>query len=368
MGVLATVKRFPSAVVAGFSAVFRGVGRATKPTTVTMQRCQSCGEMRMTKSVAFYRNVGMLFRRQTYTVMGNLCETCVHKHFWKFEALDVVLGPWGMISAIVAPIYFVQNIFSYVVALYQFERAGTAGEFPQASRFPLLKVLAVVGAAAVILLAVRTITKRQRAAAIFANASVQHATEQILCGDKLKSVKLFSTPDYQAAAVTTLGCGEGVVPLVHQDDWTKLQTQKGDEGFLPKWYVGLPRNSEPEKMTKCNRPSPMQNVEEFKKLKSAIDGFIDAENISEKDFRDTTEDLASSAYFLAYLAADDGGKSKAQVLMEAVNDPKLREAFSKLSAGEQEEIQSWYNKNLAVMSKAFDLGYEEGAKLPCNPQ
>lgn len=366
MGIFVAVERFPRAVVAGFATVFRGVGRAVKPSGVTMQRCQSCGEMRMTKFVAFYRNVGMLFRRQTYTMMGNFCESCVHKHFWKFEALDTVLGPWGMISAIVAPIYFVQNIFSYVVALYQFERAGTAGEFPQASRFPLLKALAVVGAAAVILLAVRTITKRQRAAAIFANASAQHTTEQILCGDKLKSVKLFSTPDYQAAAVTTLGCGESVVPLVHQDDWTKLQTQKGEEGFLPKWYVGFPTNSGPEKSTKCNRPSPMKNVEQFKKLKAAIDGFIDAENISDKDFRDTTEDLASSAYFLAYLAAEDGGKAKAQVLMEAANNPKLGDAFSKLPASQQEEVQSWYNKNLSVMSKAFDLGYEEGSKLPCN--
>ncbi|HYB61759.1 MAG TPA: SH3 domain-containing protein [Methylomirabilota bacterium] len=367
MGILAAVKWLPSAVVAGFSAVFRGVGRATKPTAVTMQCCQSCGEMRMTKFVAFYRNVGMLFRRQTYTLMGNLCETCVHKHFWKFEVLDVVLGPWGMISAILAPIYFVQNIFSYVAALYQFERAGTEGQVPQASRFPLLKVLAVVAAAVVVLLAVRTITKRQRAAAIFANASAQHETEQILCGDKFKSVKLFSTPDYQAAAVTSLACGESVIRLAHQGNWTKLQTQKGDEGFLPKWYVGLPANSEPEKIEKCNRPSPMQNVEQFQKLKASIDGFIDAEGISDKDFRDTTEDLASGAYFLAYLAADDGGKSKAVVLMDAVNDPKIEDTFSKLSASEQDEMRTWYSKNLAVMSKAFDLGYEEGAKLPCNP-
>src|ERR1700747_3807811 len=149
MGILAAVERFPRAVVAGFAAVFRSVGRAAKPSVVTMQRCQSCGEMRMTKFVAFYRNVGMLFRRQTYTIMGSLCESCVHKQFWKFEALDVVLGPWGTISLILTPIYFVQNIFSYFIALYQFERAGTAGEFPQASRFPLLKVLAAVAAAAV---------------------------------------------------------------------------------------------------------------------------------------------------------------------------------------------------------------------------
>src|ERR1700693_1215849 len=339
-----------------------------KPSAVTMQRCQSCGEMRMTKFVAFYRNGGMLFRRQTYTAMGNFCESCVHKYFWKFEALDIVLGPWGMISAIVAPIYFVQNIFSYVVALYQFERAGTAGEFPQTPRFPFLKALAVAGAAVIALVAVRTITKRQRAAAVFANASARHQTEQILCGDKLKSVKLFSTEDYEAAAATTLACGESVVPVVHKDNWTKLQTQKGDEGFLPKWYVGLPTNAGSKKATECNRPSPMQNVEQYKKLKAAIDGFIDAENISDKDSRDTTEDLASDAYFLAYLTADDGGRSKAEVLMEAVNNPKFGDAFSKLSASEQAEVRSWYNKNLVVMSRAFDLGYEEGAKLPCNPE
>lgn len=366
MEILTAAKLFPSAVIAGFAAVFQSMGRAAKPSGVTMQRCQSCGEMRMTKFVAFYRNVGMLFRRQTYTIMGNLCESCVHKHFWKFEALDVVFGPWGVISAIMAPIYFLQNIFSYVVALYQFERAGTAGEFPQASRFPLLKVLAVVAAAAIILVAVLTITKRQRAAALFASASAQHETEQVLCGDKLKSVKLFSAPDYQDATATSLECGESVIPLVHQGDWTKLQTQRGDEGFLPKWYVGLPTSTEPEKAAQCNRPSPMQNVEQFQKLKASIDGFIDAENISDKDFRDTTEDLASSAYFLAYLTADDGGRSKAQVLMGAVNDPKFEEAFSKLSASEQDEMRTWYSKNLAVMSQAFDLGYEEGGKFPCN--
>jgi hypothetical protein len=368
MGILDAAKRFPSASVAGLSAVFRSLGRAAAPSAVTMQRCQSCGEMRATKFISFYRNVGMLFRRQTFTLMGNLCESCVHKHFWKFEALDVVLGPWGMISAVVAPIYFVQNIFSYVVALYQFERGGKTGEFPQASRFPLLKILAVAGVAVIVLAAVRTIVKRQRAAAIFTNASAQHQTEQIVCGDKLKSLKLFSTPDYGAAAVTTVGCGESVVPLVHQDNWVKLQTQKGDEGFLPKWYVGLPQNSGPEKIAKCNRPSPMENVEQYKRLKATIDGFIDTEGISDKALRETTENLASSAYFLAYLAADDGGKSKAQVLMEAVNDPKFEDVLSKLSASEQEELRSWYNKTLAVMSKAFDLGYEQGTKLPCNPQ
>lgn len=93
MGIPASAKQFPSAVVAGLSAVFRTVGRAAKPSDVTMQRCQSCGEMRMTKFVAFYRNVGMLFRQQTYTIMGNLCKTCIHRHFGKFGTMT---SSWGL--------------------------------------------------------------------------------------------------------------------------------------------------------------------------------------------------------------------------------------------------------------------------------
>ncbi len=141
MGIFTTAKRFPGALMAGLSSFFGGVGSATKPRQVTMQCCQSCGEMRMTKFVAFYRNVGMLFRRQTYTIMGNLCTTCVHKQFWKFEALDVVLGPWGMMSVVIAPIYFIQNIFSYTVALYKLSGAENP-DFPiSASKSAMPKIL-----------------------------------------------------------------------------------------------------------------------------------------------------------------------------------------------------------------------------------
>ncbi len=90
-----------------------------KPGDVTIRRCQSCGNMRATKLVSFYRNIGMLFARRTHSVVGYLCKPCTHKVFWTFEWKNVVFGPWGMISAVVAPIYFVQNIFSYLSALYK---------------------------------------------------------------------------------------------------------------------------------------------------------------------------------------------------------------------------------------------------------
>jgi hypothetical protein len=53
MGILIYARRFPRALFAGLSSVFGGVGWATKPSEVTMQRRQSCGNISLTKFVAF---------------------------------------------------------------------------------------------------------------------------------------------------------------------------------------------------------------------------------------------------------------------------------------------------------------------------
>src|SRR5262249_19128076 len=98
---------------------------------VMVQPCQSCRQILRTKLVSFQRNVGMIFMRRTYKLTGNLCESCIHKHFWQFQALDLLLGPWGTISLIITPIYFIQNIVSYAGALYAFRQPQTAAELPQ---------------------------------------------------------------------------------------------------------------------------------------------------------------------------------------------------------------------------------------------
>lgn len=82
-------------------------------------RCQICGNMRHTKPVTYYRNVGMLVVRRTYTVKGELCRTCIHKYFWQFAWKNILFGPWGMISLIMAPIYLIQNTWQYLAALYK---------------------------------------------------------------------------------------------------------------------------------------------------------------------------------------------------------------------------------------------------------
>jgi hypothetical protein len=59
----------------------------------------------------------MLVVRQTRSIQGNMCKTCVGKKFWDFTLKNIVFGPWGVISLLVTPIYLVTNTVSYVSAL-----------------------------------------------------------------------------------------------------------------------------------------------------------------------------------------------------------------------------------------------------------
>jgi hypothetical protein len=86
-------------------------------------QCQACKSMRQTTPVTFHRNIGMLFARQTKILQGNLCKTCIRKHYWEFMGKNLMLGPWGTISLFVTPIYMVTNTVSYVKALRNLQGA-----------------------------------------------------------------------------------------------------------------------------------------------------------------------------------------------------------------------------------------------------
>jgi hypothetical protein len=86
-------------------------------------RCQLCGNMRPTARVKFERNIGMLVLRQTRRIEANLCKTCVGSQFWAFQAKNLLLGPWGMISLVLTPIYLVTNTVSYATARRQLSGA-----------------------------------------------------------------------------------------------------------------------------------------------------------------------------------------------------------------------------------------------------
>ena len=58
----------------------------------------------------------MLVLRQTRRLEANLCKTCARKEFWNFQGMNLLLGPWGVISLIITPIYLMTNTVSYVAA------------------------------------------------------------------------------------------------------------------------------------------------------------------------------------------------------------------------------------------------------------
>ena len=77
-------------------------------------RCQICGNMRQTTLVKFNHNIGMIVLRQTRYIQGNMCKTCMRSKYWEFMGKNLLLGPWGIISVIVTPIYMVTNTVAYV--------------------------------------------------------------------------------------------------------------------------------------------------------------------------------------------------------------------------------------------------------------
>lgn len=89
----------------------------------SMGRCQICGNMRQTSPITFHRNVGMLVLRQTHRLQGNLCKTCIGNKFWDFTVKNILLGPWGVVSLVVTPIYLVTNTVAYIAARQKLRNA-----------------------------------------------------------------------------------------------------------------------------------------------------------------------------------------------------------------------------------------------------
>ena len=79
--------------------------------------CQDCGVEAATKHVAFYQNIGALFIRFPKSVEGDLCKTCIHKHFWSTTTITFFLGWWGTISLLVTPFFLLNNLFRYLFCL-----------------------------------------------------------------------------------------------------------------------------------------------------------------------------------------------------------------------------------------------------------
>lgn len=88
-----------------------------------VKACQLCGSMRPTHNVTFHRNIGMLLVRQTRSIKADMCKTCMNRNYWEFMGKNLLLGPWGIISLIVTPIYLITNTYSYLAGRHNLRDA-----------------------------------------------------------------------------------------------------------------------------------------------------------------------------------------------------------------------------------------------------
>jgi hypothetical protein len=79
--------------------------------------CQHCGVEADTKYFAFYQNIGMLVMRKQKSMRGQLCKSCIHKIFWEYTGMNLIVGWWGTISFWLTPCFIVNNIVRYASCL-----------------------------------------------------------------------------------------------------------------------------------------------------------------------------------------------------------------------------------------------------------
>ena len=127
---------------------------------------------------------------------------------------------------------------------------------------------------------------------------------------------------------------------------------------------------------RCSEKIKFDKLEDFDRLAvdSKLEKIIRELQFSQKDFDlvpfDKTEDLASQAYGAAFLISRKGDKevkdAKAN-LFAAVHkniNSILKTSTQGLSPKEQITVQALMSKIISLVSKAFDLGREDGGK-PC---
>ncbi|MCA9122129.1 MAG: hypothetical protein H6822_31795 [Planctomycetaceae bacterium] len=79
--------------------------------------CQNCGVEAPTKYVAFYQNIGALVMRFSRSMEGHLCKSCIHRTFWSYTGITLLVGWLGMISIVLAPFFVLNNVVRYLLCL-----------------------------------------------------------------------------------------------------------------------------------------------------------------------------------------------------------------------------------------------------------
>ena len=83
-------------------------------TSIVRAHCQVCGMEREVKQVTLLQNIGLIVRRFSKTLSGQLCRECIAEKFWEYTLITFFFGWWGVISFFYTLIAIPINIVSYL--------------------------------------------------------------------------------------------------------------------------------------------------------------------------------------------------------------------------------------------------------------
>ncbi len=76
--------------------------------------CEACHRVGHLKQAHFMQNIGVVVLRFPRTVSGQLCKFCIDKYFFRFTAVTMLLGWWGIISFFYSCVAIPANIINWV--------------------------------------------------------------------------------------------------------------------------------------------------------------------------------------------------------------------------------------------------------------
>jgi hypothetical protein len=85
-----------------------------------INNCHKCNETKSIRSSVFRQNVSYLFRRQEKEFRGSFCFRCTSILFFKCTLITLIGTWWGVIGALIGPVYIIQNIYFYLKSVLSF--------------------------------------------------------------------------------------------------------------------------------------------------------------------------------------------------------------------------------------------------------
>ncbi len=114
--------RFPNSKEAVF--IKQGTQSTTSPKQAKpcnhIGYCDRCGQNRVIFHGEFRENISYFFQRKERTIDAELCFPCTGKIFLQFTGKTLVLTWWGIIGAIVGPIYILSNSGWFLFNTFRF--------------------------------------------------------------------------------------------------------------------------------------------------------------------------------------------------------------------------------------------------------